>query len=321
MARRLRNGILALALAFAAAAFAAGPCTVLLLQPTATPEPFTSVPFMREFGREPLATSRCDRVVRRVDLLDAGQLARQVDEALASAPDLIVAPASRVALYLRARNTRTPILFVSVADPSLIGLVSDLAHPEANLTGLTYAAQEDVKPLEIAREVVGAGATVGLVVDRFFATLEDSARMIAVARGTLGLDLRVFAGDTSAEVEQAVAEHRGTRIQAWILLDTPVARGHGAALMAFLRQRGGVVVTAHSQLLSEGAHVLVQPVIESPMKTLAEMGDLLLRGISPRQIPVQRPKRFTIVLNMPAVQKVPLPGWRKLIAVVDGFVY
>ena len=78
------------------------------------------------------------------------KLAEQVDAALATSPALIVAPASRIALFLAVRTTTIPTLFVSVEHPSVLGIVANAAQPERNLTGLTFAAQDNTKLFEVA---------------------------------------------------------------------------------------------------------------------------------------------------------------------------
>ena len=79
------------------------------------------------------------------------------------------------------------------------------------------------------------------------------------------------------------------------------------------------MLTGYADLLRQGAHVLVQPVLENPMRTLAEMADLILRGVPISRIPVARPKRLAVVANVPAMEAMSGPSWKALMPVVDRF--
>ncbi len=306
---------------FPAHGAAAEKCSILLFAPNATPSAFSPDAFRREFARESLATSRCEVLVREADILNASRLVEQVDAALATTPSIIIAPGSLVALTVRARESRIPILFVAVASPEVIGLIENSAAPEANLTGLTYAMQERVKMFEVIRELVGEKPRIGVVVDRFWPTLPASAELVRTVRKDLGADVRLFAGDTSEEVLAEVRSLRGQSMDAWVIPDTPLGRDGGAAIVAALRRRPGIVIVNIPELLEAGAHVLMHPVIEHPTKTLAEMADLILRGVPLRRIPVVHPKRFAVAVNVPAVESTPGVQWKRLMAIADSFRY
>lgn len=293
--------------------------TIVFFEPRSPIAAFRGDDFVREFSRPSLATSRYRLVVTQVDHLDAEKLSAQIDQALAARPSMVVAPASRIALFARSREPRMPILFISVANPSRIDLVSNLAHPEANLTGLTYAMQDDLKFFEIARELAGPRVNVGLLVDRFWTTLPETMATVATAQKDLGLRTTVVGADTGDDAREQLAAYKGPPIDVWIILDTSLARYHGADIMKLVRARGGAVVVARRDLLDYGAHVLVEPMIERPMKTLAEMADLIARGVPVERIPVSRPKRFSIVVNVPAVERAPGFHWREVMSIADHF--
>src|SRR5215813_5468131 len=72
--------------------------------------------------------------------------------------DLIVAGGPQPTLALRAATKTVPIVFVAVADPVLLGLVSSLAHPGGNVTGLATLVPEEfgTKQVELLKPTVPA---------------------------------------------------------------------------------------------------------------------------------------------------------------------
>jgi len=78
--------------------------------------------------------------------------------------DLIVVTGVRAALAAKKATTTIPIVFASAPDPVGLGLVSSLARPGANVTGLSNLAPElNTKRLEIIKDAVPKLARVGLL--------------------------------------------------------------------------------------------------------------------------------------------------------------
>src|SRR5690242_20979077 len=66
---------------------------------------------------------------------DVSAQQRCADELVALAPDVILATSTATTRALRKATTTIPIVFVGLSDPVATGIVSDLARPEANVTG------------------------------------------------------------------------------------------------------------------------------------------------------------------------------------------
>jgi putative ABC transport system substrate-binding protein len=78
--------------------------------------------------------------------------------------DLIVVTGVRAALAAKKATTTIPIVFASAPDPVGLGLVSSLARPGGNVTGLSNLAPElNTKRLEILKDAVPKLARVGLL--------------------------------------------------------------------------------------------------------------------------------------------------------------
>jgi ABC-type uncharacterized transport system substrate-binding protein len=311
----------ALALLFCLAMLAARGAgkEIVFLELPGAPSELTGEEFVREFGRPSIATAEHRLTRVPVDLFDPERLGKQIDEVVARSPALIVAPASRPALFVKARSASIPTLFVSLADPSAIGLVKDPSAPEANLTGFTYELQEELKRFEVAAQALAPNATVCLVVDRAWPSIPRYAAALERARKQFQLSILLIAEDELAAVMRRVAGTR-QRVDAWIVPDTALSRKAGAGLVKPLLETGGIILTERREMLEAGAHVLLAPSIENPLRTLAEMADLLLSGVPVRKIPIAVPKRFVTLLNMNAVALAPAGRWQQLILTADGFI-
>jgi putative ABC transport system substrate-binding protein len=88
---------------------------------------------------------------------------RYAEELVSLAPDVILATSTAAARALRNATKSIPIVFVGLSDPTVTGVVSDLAHPEANVTGfMLYEHSMAGKWLSLLKEMIPALAHVGL---------------------------------------------------------------------------------------------------------------------------------------------------------------
>src|SRR6476619_1546768 len=119
---------------------------------------------------------------------------------------LIVAGAPPAALAAKAATTTIPIVFGVGDDPVRIGLVTSLAVPGGNLTGVNFFSTElAAKRLELLRQMVPAAARVALLVDPNFTSTEFLVRDVETAARAMGLQLQVYNAKTTGEINAAFA--------------------------------------------------------------------------------------------------------------------
>ncbi|MEW6691115.1 MAG: ABC transporter substrate binding protein, partial [Pseudomonadota bacterium] len=94
-----------------------------------------------------------------------------------SAPDLIVATTSSLALAVTKEGGAVPVVFMSSSDPVAVGLVESIARPGGNVTG-AYQVQGDAAAVryQLIRELLPGARKVGVVYDRRAADLARQQR-------------------------------------------------------------------------------------------------------------------------------------------------
>ena len=94
---------------------------------------------------------------------------------------LIAATPSSAATAAKAATNTIPIVFVSSFDPVSLGLVSSLAKPSGNITGITMLSGDlEAKQLELLREVLPKPRAVGLLVDPTNLNAEGDTKKLQV---------------------------------------------------------------------------------------------------------------------------------------------
>jgi putative ABC transport system substrate-binding protein len=107
----------------------------------------------------------------------------------------------------KAATTTVPVVFLSGQDPVEMGLVSSLARPGGNLTGINFLNRELTgKQLELLRELVPAATRLAVLVNPAnVAIAETTLRDAKPAAAAMGLQLQIIRASTSREIDAAFA--------------------------------------------------------------------------------------------------------------------
>jgi putative ABC transport system substrate-binding protein len=137
-------------------------------------------------------------------------------------------------------TTTIPTLFVLAEDPVRLGLVSSLAHPGGNMTGINFlSAEVTTKRLEFLRQLVPHATRIAVLVNPSDATrAEVTVRDAKAAARTMGLEIQVLNADTADEIDEAFEKSAREHLDALFMTATPFFSIHliqMAQLAAFYR--------------------------------------------------------------------------------------
>jgi putative tryptophan/tyrosine transport system substrate-binding protein len=142
----------------------------------------------------------------------------QIDRLPELAADLVrrqvavIATLANGALASKAATTTIPIVFLMAEDPVKVGLVTSLARPGGNLTGINFFSAELVaKRLGLLREVVPTATRVAVLVNPTGPNSETTSRDAQSAARATGLEIQVLNASTSREINLAFAGFVGER--------------------------------------------------------------------------------------------------------------
>ena len=110
----------------------------------------------------------------------------------------------RSGLAAKTETKSIPVLFIAGEDPVKLGLVTSLAKPDGNLTGVNILAAEVVaKRLELLRELLPKANHIDVLVDPASASTESTLTGLKAAAPTMGMQTQVFNASTIREVDEA----------------------------------------------------------------------------------------------------------------------
>jgi putative ABC transport system substrate-binding protein len=213
--------------------------------------------------------------------------------------DVISAFSGSAALAARQATTTIPIVFSGVGDPVGIGLVSSLAHPGGNLTGVSLLATElAAKRLEILWEIVPRMSPLAMFWNDTNPSMVLRARESQDAAAKLGVTIQSIGVHDLISFESAFAAVKSGRAVALLTLIDPFTREHRQRIVDFAAQRHLPAIYEAREFVESGGLISYGPNLLAMQRRVAEYVDKILKGANPGNLPVEQPTRFELVINL-----------------------
>ena len=215
--------------------------------------------------------------------------------------DVIVALSSTAALAAKRATTTVPIVFALANDPVGVGLVSSLARPGGNVTGLTpMNAQLNAKRLELFKEAVpGVSRIAGLSVSDYPALARQGmVREMEAAAQRLQFDLRVFAVGNRDELQTAFAAMAKERVGGVTVLPLPLLTTERRRVTELALRYRLPSIFQWREYVEVGGLMSYGPNPLDLIRHAARYVDRLLKGAKPGDLPVEQASTFELVINL-----------------------
>jgi putative ABC transport system substrate-binding protein len=213
--------------------------------------------------------------------------------------DVIYTPGSIAAAQAaKQATTSIPIVFAIPGDPVQVGLVASLARPGGNMTGLAGAGILYPKRLALLKEVVPRATRVALLWNPANPYHEAGLKDLEDTRRSLGVQLHPVPASRSEDLESAFSA---------------ITRGHPGALLViadvmFYRERQRLLaLSAQSRLptmyalgsfVEAGGLMSYSEDWSDMSRRGAAYVDKILKGAKPSDLSIERPTKFTLVINL-----------------------
>jgi len=225
--------------------------------------------------------------------------------------DVIVAERGQATRAAQAASATVPVVMVASSDPVGTGIVTELARPGGNVTGVTLASPEiSGKRLELLKELVPRATRVAVVFnDGDPGKLRELGRLQQAARG-LSLVLEPMPLKEVGALAGTLAAIDRARPGALVVLADPVTIALRSALADFAAARRLAAMYELAAFVDAGGLIAYGPNIRDIYRRAGFIVDKILRGARPDDIPVEAPATFELIVNAGAARAlgVTLPG-------------
>lgn len=251
------------------------------------------------------------------------RLPRLAEELVKLNADVIFVPNPLSAQALQRATSTIPIV-VALFDPVASGLVTNLAHPGGNVSGLSFmSAETRAKRLQLLKETIPRLTRV--------AVLWNPAMLPTLAQATFVEDLKAAARSLSIELTFVVAQKPDefdaafsavsrTHAQALYLIENPLFYVHRITLAKLALKARLPAIYASRTFADEGGLMSYGADYADQMRRSAGYIDRILKGAKPGDLPIQQPTEVELVVNLKTAKALGLTVPQSILARADEVI-
>jgi len=212
--------------------------------------------------------------------------------------NVIVAGTVPVARATSQATERIPIVLAG-GDAVGTGLITNIARPDGNITGLaTNAAELSGKWLELLKEAVPAVSRVAVLSLPESPFAGAALREMQVAAPALGVQLQSLSVRDPSELEGAFAAMSTEHAEALVVIPGPIFSIHRARINELAAKSRLPTMWEWRDAVADGGLMAYGPDGASLWRRAATYVDKILKGAQPADLPVERPMTFKLVINL-----------------------
>jgi putative ABC transport system substrate-binding protein len=238
-------------------------------------------------------------------------------------PVVIVTGALPAVLAVRDATRTIPIVMTAIVqDPTALGLAASIARPGSNVTGFWIEGDEALiaKRLELLKEAIPGMARVGLVVNPDNLTEAGNLRSLPAAARALGLAVRILEIRATAEFESSFAAAVRDGLQGLHISQDALFNNHRAEIVAMAAQARLPAVYAFREFAAVGGLMSYAASLPDTYRRSAALVDKILKGANPGDLPIERPTKFELVINLKTAKALGLDVPPTLLARADEVI-
>jgi putative ABC transport system substrate-binding protein len=227
------------------------------------------------------------------------RLAELAADLVQLAVDIIVTEGNAASQAAKEATGRIPIVMGVVGDPVQGGIVTSLAHPGGNITGVTLLAPElSAKRVELLKEALPDVVQVGVLWNPSNRNAADALRQAVAAGQMLGMRLRPFAVADPEDIRAAFLAMAEAGVEALLTIGDAMFWNHRVQIAALALEHRLPGVFPERDYVDEGGLMAYGPNAPEGFRRAAAYVDKILKGTSPGDLPIAQPTTFELVINL-----------------------
>jgi len=252
---------------------------------------------------------------------DLSRLPELASELVRLQVDVILAGGTAGASAARNATREIPIVMAGAGDPVEAGLVTTLARPGGNLTGFAAAAPESAsKRLELLKEAVPKIHRVAVIWNPTSSTAQREWSVTQEAAKVLGLVLVSREARNEQELKDVLTAVVTTQADSMMILNDAFVFTYRKIIADSAIGSRLPSVYGFSEFVDAGGFMGYGAVISDTYRRAAAYVDRILKGAKPRDLPVEHPTKFELVINLKTAKALGLTIPPSLLARADQVI-
>jgi putative ABC transport system substrate-binding protein len=234
---------------------------------------------------------------------------------------VIAAAGTPAALAAKAATAVIPIVFETAGDPGTLGLVASLNRPGGNVTGVTQLSSELVaKRLGLLHDLIPTAKIIGLLVNPKDPRAETQSRDMQEAAHALGLQIHILNASTEGEIDAAFAGLVQVQAGALIVGTGTFFNARREQLVALAARHRVPAIYQYRHFVAVGGLISYGPSLTDSYRLAGIYTGRVLKGEKPADLPVARPTKFELVINLKTANALGLTIPPGVLAIADEVV-
>ena len=234
--------------------------------------------------------------------------------------DILVVWTTLIAVKARKLTTSVPTVFLSVSTPVEVGLVKSLAHPDGNMTGVTFEATPETyaKRLQMLREIVPTFKRLAVLGGR-----SDPNVPVALASmesATRGITSTLFEFEADSDLPALFNTMQSSGADGLIVIASALTFSNfrSIAELSLVHRLPGCY--PHRESVVAGGLISLGPDLAWITRQGAAYVDKIIRGAKPGDLPVEQPTRYQVFVNLKTAKALGLDVPQALLARADEVI-
>jgi putative ABC transport system substrate-binding protein len=243
------------------------------------------------------------------------------EELVKAGVSVIIAGDLPATLAAKAATATTPIVFIMGADPVALGIVASLNRPGGNMTGVMQVfGTLGVKRLELLREVMPAPGLIALLTNPSNRNARDNLGAVLAGAHGIGQSAEAFSASTNSEIDMAFAAFVARGARGLLVLDHPFFRAQTDQLVGLAAQHTIPAIYYARSFVLAGGLISYGPNLPDLYRLAGGYAGRILKGDKPSDLPVTRPTKFELVINLKTAKALKLDISPTLLARADEVI-
>ncbi len=234
--------------------------------------------------------------------------------------DVIFARGAGALSAAKQATSRIPTVAVDLeSDPVAMGFVRKLAQPGGNITGVFLDLPElSGKQLQLLKEIIRPISRVAILGDPVLNAPQFQAAEIAAR--ALAIQPQLLEVQASKDVGRALEVASRRRASAVLLLSSPLVFAHRTEISALAVERRLPAVSMFVEFAEAGGLMAYGPSLREMFRRCGAYVGRILQGAKPGELPVERPQKFELVINLKTAKALGLTISPSLLARADQVI-
>jgi putative ABC transport system substrate-binding protein len=242
-------------------------------------------------------------------------------ELLGSKVDLIATAGAAGMRAAHSLTTTVPIIFFGGGDLVSAGIVTSLARPGGNVTGVSIMGDEMMpKRLDLLSQLVPQTKIIALLANPTNPNVERIIEGVQEAARTKGVQLQILNASTESEIDAAFASFVQLHDRAVVVSSDPFFAGRREQIVALASRHAVPAIYEWREFAASGGLASYGPSLTGNYRQLGIYAGKILNGAKPADLPVQQPTKFELVINLKTAKALGLTVPQSLLARADEVI-